>query len=177
MGLIQGLDKFKVSGDGGGSNIKSIQRGTFTMTATSNTITISSIDITKSVVMVTITGATSAAYDASSSTKGVLTNPTTLTLTRQDTTYGIVVTWVVVEFNNVKSLQTGIKYMSANTTVTISSVNVSKSLVFDSSDNNNTGVRSQIIDSRCDLINPTTLSFTVSSGVGYNHAWQVIEFN
>ncbi len=163
----------------GGSNIKSIQRGTITLSGTSTNVTISPIDISKSIVLISIEGANiDNAFRVLVS--GRLTSSTNLLLTVGNIDYPPTVSWQVIEFNNVKSLQRG--YTSINSdiqTVTISSVNTSKSFLVTSKD-------ATLFDtanfglwfSSAALTNSTTITFSqLFSNKPGNVAWEVIEFN
>ncbi len=76
----------------GGSAIKSIQSGTLTTASTSTAVTISRVNIAKSVVIVL-----SAPSSIGQITKGRLTDDVTLTLVTVTTGGGV--DWQVVEFN------------------------------------------------------------------------------
>ena len=85
----------------GQSVVKSIQRGTITVTGTSNTATITSVDIPKSVVIwggsnfQHATGADERAWNINL----VLTNATTVTATRNSSIDSCVVPFQVLEYN------------------------------------------------------------------------------
>lgn len=88
----------------GGSPIKSIQRGSTTTTAASNTVTITSVDTAKSVVIATYMNGLASRFDGtwSISASGVLTNSTTLTVHRGNASTGPsdppTLHWQVIEF-------------------------------------------------------------------------------
>lgn len=172
------LGSFSLDGVGG-SNIKSIQSGTAAPTATSQTITISAIDMTKSIVKMTSNAGTGSNLSALMP-KIVITNSTTLTITFQSTPPTTYLYWEVIEFNNVKSLQSGVTAIAASTSpnITISSINLSKSTLFFSADDGvtaNTNYIEAAIMGK--LLDTTTLNFSQSSSVARNAAWYVIEFN
>jgi len=182
MGALQGLDKFNVSG-GGGSNIKGIQDGTFTFSQlndiSTQTIPISNINILKSIVRITITQSILSPTLYVGSVSATLTDSTTLTLNLQNAYYSPTVKWEVIEFNNVKSKQVGIKTIATTTdTIIVSSINSSKSLVFlsfTSADNSTSNV--QNFATNLVLTNATTLSFNQSNAKNKSVYWQLIEFN
>lgn len=83
------------------TQIKSVQRGTSSITNGSSytTVTISSVNTNKSLLVIT-----GSLYNSSSTNLGdyqvdaVLTNSTTITLTRTNATNGTTVPWQVIEF-------------------------------------------------------------------------------
>jgi len=116
---------------GTASNIKSIQRGqaVFTSQTTIN-VTISLVDLTKSIVIVELQNGNETDPTAVF-VQGKLNSSTQLNLSRQGVgnSNALSIRWTVIEFNNVKSLQTGTSGISTGT-VTISTVDPAKSLVF-----------------------------------------------
>lgn len=161
----------------GNSNIKRIQTGQATIT-TGNTnldVTISAIDTTKSVILVSPTGSSwYVDYDIAS---GVITNSTTITLSRGATgggVYGCTVYWTVIEFKIVKSLQSGSAAMpSSSTNVTISAVNIDNCLLFCSAKNS---LHTQYALTMTYNLTTTTNLYLYSSVTSTTVAWQVIEF-
>lgn len=87
----------KTSELGGGGGIKSIQRGNNNITPTNNsaTVTITAVDITKSFVSATGTSGETAAYGMP---RAYLTDSTTLTLARNNTSNTATVSWEVIEY-------------------------------------------------------------------------------
>ena len=113
--MFNGFQRPKKDG-GGGSNIKSIQSGRLLMTATSHNIAIASVDLSKSIVIVNFSSSEASVSDAQYLfTKGKLTSATNLNLTRYFADTNTTVYWQVIEFNNVKSLQTGELTLPFNT--------------------------------------------------------------
>lgn len=163
---------------GGGSNIKSIQRGTVTMNAVTKDITISAVDLSKSIVQLTVKSAGSAGADCIT---GELTSATNLKLASGTTGSGnSVVEWTVIEFNNVKSLQSGTTTQTTTTpvTVTISSVDLTKSILFFTFNTTTFGPTSNAMPMSGKFTNNTTLSFANYDTTGTKTIkWQVIEFN
>lgn len=175
--MAKGIVIGGLNSSGGGSNFKSIQRGDAQLNGVSSkVVTIANVDLTKSIIILDIVS--HGALDYSASVKGVLTNPTTLTLSRATATGVANLTWTVIEFNNVKSLQSGLATLSANglNTVAIASVDVNKSLAFNSCDSNNSSTASNL-DTTCNLTNSTTLAITQGGTHIRNQAWYVVEFN
>jgi len=166
-----------------GSNIKSIQRGSVasdSITSSGLSISISSVDLTKSVVMVHFC---SRSTDQNDLVRAEITSPTEIKLYIGNSTgYAYrVIYWEVIEFNNVKTLQKGTTVTTSmddvDQNISISSVNVSKSMVFSSYSSTNSSpvyvpMKSVI------LINSTTLKIIKYDYNGLStHHWQVIEFN
>lgn len=169
----------------GGSNIKSIQRGTASMIsgAINIDVPISSVDLNKAIVLVTFR---SLSEDSNNNflyyfgVKAKLTTSTNLNLKRYQGPYqSLEISWTVVEFNNVKSIQRGSLtsiYTSKSDVVTISPVDMSKSLLFFSytEETGNNGIYYAYVEGV--LTNPTTITFT-KQGMAKTYEWQVIEFN
>lgn len=84
----------------GQSVIKSIQRGTISLTGTSATATITAVDLAKSLVLWGGSDFTTAGgYESSHFTKMVLTNTTTVTASRQASTGTAILPYQVVEYH------------------------------------------------------------------------------
>jgi hypothetical protein len=116
------------------SGIKSIQRGTHTMTTTSDAVTISSVNTTHAFVIISYSAPDSS--DPRCIPAAYLTNSTTLTLTNGDAFAGNLptVAWQVIELVPqfygavIKSVQSGQQAMtSTSVNVPLSSVNTNKS--------------------------------------------------
>lgn len=166
----------------GVSNIESHQNGSLTFTPTTTTLTISAVVPANSIVKV---------YPMQGSNTGLteyvsaeITNATTVTF-RHGQAVSVNIMWEVIEYNNVKSKQSGVKSQSALTTsginaytVPIASVNTNKSILVSSID---VAVSSEIYYDRYgrEITNATTLTFKVYGPVNadINIRWQVIEFN
>ena len=113
----------------GGSSIKSIQRGSVAISSTSViNVPITSVDLTKSIVLFTHQVPTSTTDVSNTFVTAELTTSTNIAFTRGGTGNGGTIKWEVIEYNNVKSVQSG-SYLStlASETKTITSVNTSKS--------------------------------------------------
>lgn len=155
------------------SNIKSIQRGistAWTAVGTEFSITISSIDASKAIATVSLNDYTTAAFFA---TMVEIVDSTTIKISRitsSDLTPPANIYWEVIEFENVKSKQSGTKAITSNseTTQAISTVDMGKSILFCSFKGNEWIAYNKITSA-------TLLTFQYTSG-SYIH-WQVIEFN
>lgn len=160
------------------SNIKSIQSGITTLTSTSHNVAISAVDTTKSIVLISYVPSLSVGSNMVA-VAGVLTNSTTLTLRVNTlTSYPPTVRWQVIEFNNVKSNQSGAVTASAVTqTVTISSVDLQKSIISIERTATNTSTVNYLICVAASLTNSTTLEIKQASVDSGSYYWQVIEFN
>lgn len=167
-----------------GSNIKSIQRGSFVYSnKTTFNVTISSVDMSKSIVIVSTDSRTGSA--GKNSVVGNLTTSTNINFSTYyaDASFNNYVSWQVIEFNNVKSLQRGTQALITTDTtknITISAVNDLKSIVFASvrTDDNSNNYSSE--NSICAEITTTTnILFTRYNPFATNATiyWQVIEFN
>lgn len=180
-GLLNGnlLSKASIFGSSGGSSVKSIQRGSHTMfgynSPLTNIITISGVDISSSIIIIYFNS--KASNTSLSAVMAEIINSTTIKFTGcvgGSTVYPF--EWQVVEFNNVKSKQSGIgAYVSSDETFTISSVNTSKSLIFGSfwtcyADTN-------IYAASYKIISSTSIGiYRRNAGGPQQAAWQVIEF-
>ena len=168
---------------GGGSNIKSIQRGSVTpwnnTTQTIANITINVVDISKSILLIRPNYRGTYGFD--DVTSGLLTTSTNLQLIRSSKLNAVasVIYWEVIEFNNVKSLQKGYVNTAGGLTArneTIPEVNVEKSTIFTSQINslvNSTTHKQSICGA--DLTTPTNLAL-YSDRTDTTVYWQVIEF-
>ena len=167
---------------GGGSNIKSIQSGITTISSASTikSITISSVNIAKSIVVVTsgerLDGG---AVDGLCHNVGYLVDSTTLVVERGATgadAQGI--SWQVIEFNNVKSLQSGERSVSSSgtTDIPVSSYSPGKSmLIFSSKRLTTTTTPYQYAIKKLDSSNLQIQGYL--GGAVFYVRWQLIEFN
>lgn len=166
----------------GGSNIKSIQRGMYNVTDTTTTIDISiaNVDLTKSVP--TISFDASYGNQMADLWKCELTSSTNLRITRIGLiATNIFVSWEVIEYNNVKSLQSGLCAANAYPfSVSISNIDTSKSKLFYSFTNsyNNSDTEQYCFVSGF-IKNSTLIEFRgyMANINQYNIQWYVIEFN
>ena len=166
------------------SNVKSIQRGTLSgVLDDSNNVSITSVDVSKSVVISVPRGDMSNAQYRFLNCRASITSSTNINFAFDASpgSSGPTVDWIVIEFDNVKSKQTGTNTIAANTNVTITSVDMSKSLVFVSFSNPSSSTadaRGTMINgvltsaTNLLLLNPSTY-VTVTNSIN----WQIIEFN
>lgn len=167
---------------GGGGGIKSIQRGTVTLTGVgSNTATITAVDPTNSILRWL-----GASHSTGTTTDGLaridLTNATTVTATRQGTGGNLVVSFEVIEYypGVIKSVQRGTITLATVTsnTATITSVDTTKAtLEMLGWNTNDTANNPTNWDVRIVLTNATTITGTMGTasatvGLGY----QVVEW-
>lgn len=167
---------------GGGSNIKSIQRGLYDMvSATQVTINIFPIDTNASIVRITFNGTGKVIFLSRVLMSCKILNSTQIELKRDSSNIYSAqpIYWEVIEFNNVKSIQNGSVAMDVNSkNIAINTVELSKSMMFYNiwstslnSDSENTRLGGY-------LLNNTVIKFEgyapQSYGISVN--WQVIEF-
>ncbi|WP_294742017.1 hypothetical protein [uncultured Exiguobacterium sp.] len=164
-----------------GKTVKSIQRGSIApfnnTTVTTVTVPITAVDFSKSIIRISYnpvgtSGNTAAVYAR------LLETGNSFNLERYASTSVMSQTiyWEVIEFENVKSKQSGFNGVSSGA-ATISAVDTSKCLLYFSQLNinsANTGFLASEFSSAVYLSNSTTLNFIGSSTslVG----WQIIEF-
>jgi len=184
--IKSGTSIFGVTGTYQTPSIKSIQRGSYTINSlSSTTITISSVDLNSSIVIFSnrfISGA-NAAYGIA--VYAALINSTTLEIGRGGSSSKQQVEWQVIEFNNVKSVQRGTVTMTApsssatvSTSVTISAVDLSKSICLVSFKTSSGGFTSDAFitiqfNSSTELSLSTYATYSDTTQTAY---WQVIEF-
>ena len=169
----------------GFSNIKSIQNGVAVLNNETLDIAISKIDLEKSIILISFNGVESYNFKANNIlVEAFFTNAETLTLQRNTSTYSVKVSWQVIEYVNVKSLQTGLYIFDATDNliqnIAISAVDISKALLV-------TSMRSDYTDDfipdlflRKALINATTIEiekYLLRSGYKWYIRWYVLEFN
>ena len=169
---------------GGGSNIKSIQSGVFTMSAISNDIPISPIDITKSIIIISVINPFATSPNKML-VQGQIISTTAIRIgTKIDATasYYPTVNWQVIEFENVKSLQKGDYFPSpvgSEVAIAVSNININKSLLIvtwkhSSTTTSGSAVRAFSLGTR--IIDETSIGFNANLSGTYTH-WQLIEFN
>ena len=163
----------------GSSVIKSVQRGQGTFTGATNNITITEIDLEKTICRITYHLDQVAAMTTLVSV--ALTSTTNLRLERTNGDSGtLTCSWEVIEFYNVKSLQTGTATLTGtdtNINVTITSVNLEKTFVFVSmrSSSNETNLNSAEYIAM--LTSATNLYIDARTAQNSRYfEWQVIEF-
>jgi len=173
------LTKASVFGSGG-NNIKSIQRGVVTLpvgTLLTN-VTISTIKSSDSVVIIS---SRASGNDGANELciKAKITSSTNLELSRYGSTVDAVsISWQVIEFTNIKSLQKG-DYTFASqgeVTTTISPINTSKSIILFSFKTAYNGSGSGYCVGK--ILDSTTIAFScLTSLQSLDTHWQVVEFN
>lgn len=172
------LGNYAIDGPGG-SNIKSIQRGTTTMTAVTMNVTITGINLNAAIVKIKVKHGTNAG--GPDTVKAILTTTTNLALTIGcGSAESAVVNWEIIEFYNVKSIQQGTKTFTSGGSATqaITSVNTNKSYIEFSFTTSAYNPASDNFFIGGELTNSTTLTFTSADVTNTKTiAWQVIEFN
>lgn len=172
---LQGLDKFKF--DVSGSNIKSIQRGTASIASgLSITIPINAIDPTKSIVF--LRKKNTAGRVGADGIVASLINSTTLQISRGYDYLNCDFMWEVIEFNNVKSKQTGSQAISGISTfnITPATFDSTKSIaVVDIFSTN--GAASQLIEISYYIKNNTTIECFNLQSYATSCQWQLLTFN
>lgn len=165
------------------SSLKSKQSGIVPLSATDTFIdvNISAVNISKSILDVSCSPSNSnETTHATMAVKIEFINTNTIRLTRakaSTSTSTINVSWIVYEFNNVKSLQRGSKTLAATTynDVSISAVNINKSMIFISyTDTMNATIQSSYITRYFGSSSLITFHCTQPTDKIIN--WQVIEF-
>lgn len=156
------------------SPIKNTQRGIASITNgnTSVTVVLSTIDITKSIVKISYFGV------GTLQPRAVITNSTTLTITRYASSGTTNVNWEVIEYNNVKSLQSGNLNLTGSTesVVSVSSINTLKSTLYVSHSTNDTDLNQVSLRDR--IIDSTSIGFKFdfSDTSTATIQWYLIEF-
>ena len=168
-----------LKGGGGGSNIKSIQRGTTTLSAVTTNVAITAVDLTKAIVKISYYSPDGANTHANANMTAEITTTTNLAfvLNTYNSSYPPVVTWEIIEFIQVKSLQHGI--YTNNTTpmiITITAVNVAKSILFTSFNTADAGVGMYGVYHRAELTNSTTITHTHIQLATMSISYYVVEF-
>ena len=163
-----------------GSNIKVLQSGEINMTTNSVDVTISQIDVSKSIAVITYTGGSGSKISLFSTIK--IVNSTTITIERGGSLNSNKVCWKVIEYKNVKTTQKGSKLISFDSgsffDVPISAINTNKSICqhYIRVTNDSTEIERMFFTSK--FINNTNIRFERQSASGYIMylEWQVIEF-
>jgi len=176
--ILSGKSIFGLTGTA--SNIKSIQRGTGNMVnTTSLNIAISSVDLSKAVVLLSYAGAeTTPAYRA---IKAKLTSSTNINLSMANAiNNNNYFSYQVIEFENVKSLQRGDFSLLSSPgplSVSVTSVNPSKCMLVHSHSIAINTSQYETIGST--LTDATTITFILvdRANLEYKIHWQLIEFN
>lgn len=159
---------------GGGSNIKSIQRGmtSFLSSENNKTIIINSVNPDNTICFVRMRTNGDVWYDMSIE----LLSSTQIKVSQYAEHQTDAIIWEVIEFNNIKSKQTGISLIEANAaSITISSVNVGKTLIF-ATQKSKTTQDGGYAKLSYNLTSATTLGVWTLLSNPRDIYWQVIEF-
>jgi hypothetical protein len=165
----------------GSGVIKTIQTGESTIAASSTfaNVAIASVDITKSIVLITYSTAGAGLYVQYAQTSGYLSGATSLRLERYSSDANIInVSWQVIEFTSAVKVQMGaIGASFMSTTATVTAVNLSKAIVFINYNCNNasyTQYASVQLLAKLTSTTVLTVKNTYSTMV-YNVNWYVVE--
>lgn len=165
---------------GGGSNIKSIQRGTLTLTTTSADVTISEISENSSIVKIYNKPKTSVDIQARNACiKTKITSSTNINFAKNTSGNDVDIFWEAIEFKNIKSIQRGdyrITTQGVLESITISAVDLSKSFIVASWTSTGANSNTAAVMDIAYLDSETVVKVSSSVYVGIIH-WQVIEFN
>ena len=172
--VIGGLN----SGSGGGV-IKNIQRGIATKlsSVTFVDIPINAVDITKSIVIVT------SRYVSGSSVQGntllakaKLINSTTLRISTNATGAEISTAYQVIEFEKIKSLQTGdFIHAGGDITLPITTVNIGKSMLYFSFSTENIANSLVLSLTRGSVESTTQIKFSNNVATNFSIQWYLVE--
>lgn len=180
--VLDSVNDFFILAPKGGSNIKTIQRGSVVVGSTSTNVTISTVDTDKAIVKLSFTP-TSTNDPSESLVRGKITTSTNLQLLKNSAASSTTtVYWEIVEFNNIKTLQKGEVNLSTtqSNNITISSVNLNKTIVFDSFTTNRSTTTDNMLYSfeKCALTTTTNLNI-LRGGIlnSSTHNYQILEFN
>lgn len=167
---------------GGGSNIKSIQSGTKVTTLASDTQAISAVNPSNCLLLMSFYNAGPDGTVDKEAFYGEITSATQLTFTRTTAGGSESIAWQLIEFNNIKSRQSGI-YTTANNTneqlVAISSVVPAKSIIVAQPFGNTGAADLASIFIKYRIANSSQIAFqgTLNGTNIKKMAWQVLEFN
>jgi len=179
MGVLDSyaIDSYKI--DGAIGNIESIQHGTASIVsnAKSAIININSVDASKSIVL--LTWRSEDFYVGDMPTAKIISN----TQVRFDRGYNssnsTYIRWTVIEFKNVRSKQSGEAYNSTSgqTDVTISSVNISKSILIGTMRRYSSDTALRYAMYTVEFVSSTQIRFTFEGIMNTYLVWQVVEFD
>lgn len=176
---IEELIKANIFG-GGSSVIKSIQRGIATINSLDFSVPITTVDPSKSIVLVNYYPAFATQWNSRTHIRGYLSGDGSAVYLAVYAYYSnIYAAWQVIEFNNIKSLQSGLLTNSSNLsslTVTVNSVNLAKSILFCSYQSKDGTETLKYGLPRYYLSDSTTITFENCDKINYIN-WYVVEFN
>lgn len=126
-------------GVGGGSSIKSVQHGFFSLpkTETVKNITVNAVDNHKSIVLISLYTEDGNVYNKAINFIADVDSPTNIRIERKsesNSSSTLYMSWQLVEFDNIKSIQKGqftySQYVSSEEIIPIENINMGKSVVF-----------------------------------------------
>lgn len=164
-----------------GGGIKNVITGIGSLSTGVSTITvnISEIDMSKSIVIISLFGGTD--VPAYNSARAKIISNTSIQITRFSGASGTLgFAYQVIEFSSIKSLQRGTSAISDGVGgATITAVNMAKSiLIFSHSYDNTSHTASRTKNLRGRLYSSTGISFDMDYNTGVGTVeWQVVEFN
>lgn len=182
MAKISGLSKYSIYADpaGSGSNIKSVQHGMGTLSTyqTSVSITLNEVDVSKTAVIISCRYTSGSEGICNLACTGFMSNSTTLRIQRYSTDVACYFAYQVIEFANIKSLQTGEKFSSGtgNTSVNFSEVDMSKSIFFISKRTTNSQTDARYISTREYFTSPSSIAVVNGASSDWYYRWYVVEF-
>lgn len=163
------------------SVIKNKQSGVINLSGSTyqQNITISAVDLTKAVVRIKWYSNSSGKAGYVSIPSGNLTSSTNLLIQIDYTPVGSVwIAWEVIEFNGVRSLQSGLYNLVSGGNVTVSTIITTKSILFFSYLNNITSTDLNTNSVSGYISNSTLLTFYSGSPSNTDSIqWYLIEFN
>jgi len=165
---------------GGGGGIKSIQHGIISTAYQSDTVTISSVNPQNSVVLIEQYYPINVSYPFKLFYMAGVANETTISFSRHSGLDNSYIRWTVIEFENVKSKQTGTTLVPPDgRNVAISEVNISKSMLVCSAQASSTNQKIDEMFFRSYLSSSTNIKFErdAEGYYGIHVRWQLIEFN
>lgn len=161
---------------GGLPNIKNSQSGGVILSGAPMNVPISPVDLKIAVLRISILAATLGEGPDKICVKATFVNNTTLNLSTVNAPSSLGVQWEVIEFNNVKSLQSGTTSGSANNLISISEMNPNKSLLFFSFSMPSTNLEPSYVQVRGRIQSSSQIQIQ-NSFAAINTFWQVLEFN
>jgi len=162
----------------GGAVIKSIQRGTVNPSSNTTDVTISEVDLTIAIPRLTIKAAGNAGIAVDEVMARIeFLNDTTIRITMTSYNGAFIPTffWEVIEFNNVKSIQSGYVSSGNNASVSVSAIDENKSIIYSSASSFATGLTPYACFYKAIIESSTNIKLEGWSNP--NVQWYLIEFN
>lgn len=164
----------------GGISVKSVQRGTFDASQLQTDVPINNINKDKSVLMITIGVNSATEYPYRETVRGQILDNTTLRFNMENISTTPNLEWQVVEFENVRSIQTGSVQIADTVSimnVPINAVDLNKAILFFTFTNNSSSSTNVLSKSsmRGNLTTPTNIFLAGYSAGIKSVNWQVIE--